>query len=194
MEKRGTAILPLHYGHPPEYLYRRMVKLGGIVCDLISEKIRKEISESNGELCSPEIILSRYAGRTICSVGDVTTRNLISASVDLFLQVVDLKTKRKSDGSFSHVEGSLSVANPPGVITHDLFLAIRNVFEDGRKTRIEVDGEEDLAVIPIIFYSKLDTVIAYGIPDKGMACLEVTQSLKEKIDDLLKRMDIEWQK
>jgi hypothetical protein len=161
---------------------------------IVSEKIRKEISESNGELCSPEIILSRYAGRTICSVGDVTTRNLISASVDLFLQVVDLKTKRKSDGSFSHVEGSLSVANPPGVITHDLFLAIRNVFEDGRKTRIEVDGEEDLAVIPIIFYSKLDTVIAYGIPDKGMACLEVTQSLKEKIDDLLKRMDIEWQK
>ena len=107
---------------------------------------------------------------------------------------MDLKTKRKSDGSFSHVEGSLSVANPPGVITHDLFLAIRNVFEDGRKTRIEVNGEEDLAVIPIIFYSKLDTVIAYGIPDKGMACLEVTQSLKEKIDDLLKRMDIEWQK
>ena len=161
---------------------------------IVSEKIRKEISESNGELCSPEIILSRYAGRTICSVGDVTTRNLVSASVNVFLQVVDLKTKRKSDGSFSHMEGSLSVANPPGVITHDLFLTLRKVFEDNRKTRIEVDGEEDLAVIPIIFYSKLDTVIAYGIPDKGMACLEVTQSLKEKIDDLLKRMDIEWQK
>ena len=42
MEKRGTAILPLHYGHPPEYLYRRMVKLGGIVCDLISEKFGTE--------------------------------------------------------------------------------------------------------------------------------------------------------
>ena len=161
---------------------------------IVSDKIRKEISESNGEICSPEIILKRYAGRTICSVGDVTTRNLVSASVDIFLQVVDLKTKRKSDGSFSHVEGSIKVSNPPGVITHDLFLSIKKVFEEGRETRIEVDGEEDLAVIPIIFYSKLDTVIAYGIPDIGMACLEVTQSLKEKIDDLLKRMDIEWQK
>lgn len=38
MEKRGSAILPLHYGHPPEYLYRRMVKLGGIVSDTIIEK------------------------------------------------------------------------------------------------------------------------------------------------------------
>lgn len=42
MEKRGTAILPLHYGHPPEYLYRRMVRLGGTICDLISEKFGTE--------------------------------------------------------------------------------------------------------------------------------------------------------
>ena len=38
MERKGTALLPLHYGHPPEYLYRRMVKLGGILSDLIVEK------------------------------------------------------------------------------------------------------------------------------------------------------------
>ncbi len=38
MEKRGSAILPLHYGHPPEYLYKRMVKLGGIVSETIIEK------------------------------------------------------------------------------------------------------------------------------------------------------------
>ncbi|WP_393972087.1 DUF359 domain-containing protein [Oxyplasma meridianum] len=161
---------------------------------IVSHIIREEISQSNGEFCSPEIVLNRYSGRTICSVGDVTTKILSSASVEVFLQVVDLKTKRNNDGSFPHIEGSIKVFNPPGVITHDLFLAIEKVFKEGKKARIEVDGEEDLAVIPIIFYSKLDTVIAYGIPDKGMACLEVTQSLKEKIDDLLKRMDIEWQK
>lgn len=38
MERRGSAILPLHYGHPPEYLYRRMVKLGGVISDTIIEK------------------------------------------------------------------------------------------------------------------------------------------------------------
>lgn len=38
MEKRGSAILPLHYGHPPEYLYKRMVKLGGLVSETIVEK------------------------------------------------------------------------------------------------------------------------------------------------------------
>ncbi len=35
MENHGSSILPLHYGHPPEYLYKRMVKLGGIISDII---------------------------------------------------------------------------------------------------------------------------------------------------------------
>ncbi len=35
MESTGSSILPLHYGHPPEYLYKRMVRLGGIISDII---------------------------------------------------------------------------------------------------------------------------------------------------------------
>ncbi len=38
MERRGTANLPLHYGKPPEYLFKRMVALGGTICDLIIQK------------------------------------------------------------------------------------------------------------------------------------------------------------
>ncbi|MCL4332188.1 MAG: DUF763 domain-containing protein [Candidatus Thermoplasmatota archaeon] len=38
MAGRGVAYLPLHYGHPPEKLYRRMRELSGIVADLIAEK------------------------------------------------------------------------------------------------------------------------------------------------------------
>lgn len=38
MRKTGISILPLHYGHPPQFLYRRMVTLGGILCSLIEEK------------------------------------------------------------------------------------------------------------------------------------------------------------
>lgn len=38
MERKGSALLPLHYGHPPEYLFKRMVKLGGLLSDLIIER------------------------------------------------------------------------------------------------------------------------------------------------------------
>jgi hypothetical protein len=42
VEKTGTAILPLHYGHPPEKLFRRMKILSGHLCDLIIEKFGVE--------------------------------------------------------------------------------------------------------------------------------------------------------
>lgn len=38
MDRKGTANLPLHYGRPPEYLFKRMVKLGGTISDLIIQK------------------------------------------------------------------------------------------------------------------------------------------------------------
>ncbi len=38
MPKTGSAILPLHYGHPPERLFKRMIQLGGTLCELILEK------------------------------------------------------------------------------------------------------------------------------------------------------------
>lgn len=38
MPKSGSATLPLHYGHPPVRLYKKMVELGGILSDLIIQK------------------------------------------------------------------------------------------------------------------------------------------------------------
>ncbi|CAC12222.1 conserved hypothetical protein [Thermoplasma acidophilum] len=35
MERRGISALPLHYGHPPEYLFKRAVKLSGIMAEII---------------------------------------------------------------------------------------------------------------------------------------------------------------
>ncbi|KJE48897.1 MULTISPECIES: DUF763 domain-containing protein [Acidiplasma] len=37
MRNNGSSIMPLHYGHPPEYLYKRMVELGGIISDIMIE-------------------------------------------------------------------------------------------------------------------------------------------------------------
>ncbi|MHB1439774.1 MAG: DUF763 domain-containing protein [Cuniculiplasma sp.] len=36
VQRDGTAYLPLHYGKPPELLYRKIVKLTGQICELIN--------------------------------------------------------------------------------------------------------------------------------------------------------------
>lgn len=42
MPRTGMSVLPLHYGHPPEYLYKRMIRLSGLISDLIIEKFGSE--------------------------------------------------------------------------------------------------------------------------------------------------------
>ncbi len=120
----------------------------------------------------------------IISVGDVTTENLKNNNVEIFLQVVDLMTKR-NERVFEHIKNSVKVPNPPGTISLALINAIKKAFESENKTRIEVLGEEDLAVIPIIFYADFNTVIVYGIPDKGMAYIKVNKEIKDTVKKML---------
>ncbi len=42
MERRGVSYLPLHYGKPPENLYRKMVTLTGQICTLICQTYSPE--------------------------------------------------------------------------------------------------------------------------------------------------------
>ncbi|MEM0139525.1 MAG: DUF359 domain-containing protein [Ferroplasma sp.] len=127
------------------------------------------------------------AGKII-TVGDVTTENILNAGIPVMLQVVDLKTKR-NERNFKHVDGSIKVENPPGMITMDLFNKIKESLESGKASRIEVNGEEDLAVIPIIFYAESNTVIVYGIPYTGMAYIKVDGKIKNEIKAMLEGMN-----
>ena len=159
---------------------------------IISEELRDEISKSNGAICSAETLSSEYEGYKIVSVGDVTTRVLHEASLKPYLEVVDLKTRRGTEGVFEPVPGSHKIRNDSGTLSHDLFLLIERLIATGGG-RIEIDGEEDLAVIPIIFYSDKNTVVAYGIPNVGMACIKVDSEIREHVKQLIERMEIKCQ-
>ncbi|MCL4335645.1 MAG: DUF359 domain-containing protein [Candidatus Thermoplasmatota archaeon] len=159
---------------------------------IISEDLRVEISKSNGPICSVESLSSEYKDCKIVSVGDVTTRNLHNALLTPFLEVVDLKTQRGTEGVFNPVPGSYKIRNNSGTLSHDLFMLIERLIATGGG-RIEIDGEEDLAVIPIIFYSDKNTVVAYGIPNVGMACIRVDSEIKEHVKQLIERMEIKCQ-
>ena len=73
------------------------------------------------------------------------------------------------------------------------YCAIAQFIDSHDGGRIEIDGEEDLAVIPIIFYSDKNTVVAYGIPDVGMACIPVSSEIKNMVTDLIERMEVRCQ-
>ncbi len=159
---------------------------------VVSEDIREEIARNNGVLCTPHNILNQYSGARIVAVGDVTTVELHKAGIMPYIEIVDLKTKRGIEGEFPSVPGSHRIKNDHATLSHDLFLLIQSLM-NGNGGRIEIDGEEDLAVIPIIFYSDLNTVVTYGIPDVGMACIPVNLEVKNLVTQMIERMEVRCQ-
>lgn len=155
----------------------------------------------------------------IACIGDVCTISLLEAGIKPKLCIVDYATKRLSleeakakilgligyDRIFWLVKDELNakvpkgfwlgirVKNPPSTITQNLWDAIAHAYTVENPTLIEVEGEEDLAALACIALGKIGTKVIYGIPDVGMQLLNITEELKQNVDEALKQMEVpEW--
>ena len=54
-----------------------------------------------------------------------------------------------------------------------------------RPSLVLVDGEEDLAVLPLILILPDSSVILYGQPNEGVVFCEVNPTLRKKAEELL---------
>lgn len=136
---------------------------------------------------SPEILVS---------VGDVVTKDCNAFSIKQKLSVVDFTVQRKhtfekiQELGFSGEELLLHANNPKSHLTTSLFQAIAQTVEQLSQREqiiILVDGEEDLAVIPLVLALPLGFVIVYGQPNQGIVRLAVTSETKDHAFALLKK-------
>ena len=109
--------------------------------------------------------------------------------------IVDYKTKRNvklTQKQMSVIESvkckSVEVDNESGTISQQLYFEIKKAIKSKITTKIIVNGEEDLATLPVIKHSKIGAKVIYGMPDKGMVVVDVNQQAKERTNKLLERM------
>ncbi|MCL4354265.1 pantetheine-phosphate adenylyltransferase [Patescibacteria group bacterium] len=132
------------------------------------------------------------------SVGDITTKNLIEASIKPLLSVIDFKVERKKTFSnikqlgFKGNEKTISIDNPAGMISKNLFLNLDKIMSNLSKENpiLIINGEDDLAVLPIVIFSPLQSIIFYGQPGKGMVKVIVSETIKNKAYLLLNKFDL----
>ena len=113
-------------------------------------------------------ILPMIEGRDIYAVGDVVTHNLQKKGIIPAVAVVDGYTMRTPCTRMPVVNGEcIQVKNPAGTLTDQLIRALEHAVRN-RPSTIIVDGEEDLAVIPLVLLADEGAVVLYGQPHKGV--------------------------
>lgn len=162
---------------------------------ILPEDMREKLSKPFGTLL-PTIdppVLEEMDPKFVISIGDVVTHALQERKFGQKISIVDLFVQRKqyytniSQHMFDEDQHIITVDNPAGSITPQLFFAIKAaVFDTGRFV-LSITGEEDLAVLPSILLAPLNFHIIYGQPDEGIVVIRVDEEAKQRAADILQK-------
>jgi hypothetical protein len=147
---------------------------------------RKLFQEPFGELY-PNIdeILSIITGSIVYAVGDVVTHNLQKRGITPAIAVIDGYTMRLPCKRMPVYRGEcIRVKNPAGTLTDDLIRTLDYAVIHPPVT-VLVDGEEDLAVIPLVMAAPEGAIVLYGQPHQGVVLRMVNLEAKETARNLL---------
>jgi hypothetical protein len=149
-----------------------------------------------GEIVTDDTILDEIRGSAfVVTVGDIVTLTLLQLGRVPDLSIVDYQTQRTPDydakTKLTEYEDQpvVTVKNPQGELTEELWMAIEDGYAHPRNLRIVVEGEEDLASLACIALAPDNTTVIYGIPNRGPMVLHVDQALKKRVEDLLAQME-----
>lgn len=130
-------------------------------------------------------IVPLIAGKDVYTVGDVVTHNLQKKGITPAIAVVDGYTMRSPCTRMPAVHDEcIFVKNPAGTITDELIRALERAVANPPVTVI-VDGEEDLAVIPLVLNAKDGAVVLYGQPHKGVVLRIVDREARKTAEGFL---------
>jgi cytidyltransferase-like protein len=208
-------VYPLVKGEDNEYISSSKIRRGNIDSEGISyinprwiqnrlfltEKIRSQLKKPLGILIRDILANKINKAPFVITVGDVTTKAFNLLFIGQNISVVDFKVSRikrfenLKELGFSGRERIFRVNNPAGCLTPALFKAISKIFNleiDNRRIILQVEGEEDLSVLPLILAAPLDSVIFYGQPNEGIVKVVVTKKTKQVVYKLVDQFETRY--
>ncbi len=149
-----------------------------------------------GVYSGDEIVSKVKDAEVLVSVGDECTLTLLRNDIKPSIAIIDYKTRRSDsvdEETLKPKDGAVIRAkNPQATITDDMWNAISEAFDEirFRKVVIEVDGEEDLASLAVIAQAPEGTIVIYGLPNRGVAHVEVNDFTKGQTNMFLRMMEV----
>jgi len=162
---------------------------------IMPDTLRPELGKPIGHVCIGDAIgssIEAHRNGIIVTVGDITTKTLLTAGAIPSLSIVDFQVERKPypelDGRFTALNiFRVNVPSGPGFIAKEAISVIQKwSLHPEEKIVLAVSGEEDLLALPAIAYGPVGAVVYYGQPGKGLVEVIVTQ---KKMDEAIALLD-----
>ena len=125
----------------------------------------------------------------LITVGDASSENISQLGIKSNIQIIDLM-ERRNKRKFPNLtwDEKRSITNPPGTLSTESIILLRDLIKQNIDSLIVVDGEEDLLALPSILFSPIHAHVLYGQPNEGLVIVSVTESLKVKVYGILIEM------
>ncbi len=168
---------------------------------ILTEKLRNEYKRLFGKLITKPTkasLIEAIRDRSpVVSVGDMVTYTLLRFDIHMDIAVVDYKTCRgtfaNADAIRSMTPNKHNITNDPGTVSDEAYTVVKRAMERDFPINptllIEVDGEEDLLLMPAVVHAPGNTVLFYGQPNVGMVAVYPDNELKKTMINFLEMME-----
>ncbi len=159
---------------------KELKKPQGVLIEGSSEKALERLKE----------FIEKEQPSCIISVGDVVSRNMIEYGISPYVFIVDNKVMRQPIKPLEvDSDQVLYASNPPGTITDEAQTAIKKALEEKGRTKVVIDGEEDLLAVSTVLFAPKNALVVYGQPEVGIVVVKVTEETRENMRFIVNAME-----
>ena len=135
--------------------------------------------------------------KLVVAIGDLVSLYTLKAGYKPKIIVIDFKTERRELGETFEKEITpflrdyvvVKVKNPQGHISDELVETLFEAVKSEKRYCIIVEGEEDLAALPLSIILPENSLILYGVPGRGIAAYTVNERDKILISRIIEEME-----
>lgn len=156
----------------------------------IPQGLREKLREPYGDIFKDiRKAAESMKGTDIIAVGDFVSFSLYSIGVIPRIFVVDGKVRRKPFRKKIPLDyDTVKSKNDPGFISKNLWMSVQKALGMKNPAKIQVDGEEDMAALPIILMAKKGSSVIYGLHDKGACVIRIDDDSRKAARNLLRKI------
>ncbi len=174
---------------------------------ILPEKVRSELRNPLGKVIRGSHMEEKKITKKIISmvkeikpimliaVGDIIANSMDKYGLSPDIKIMDFKSRRAvipEEKGGKIIRGKVHV-NDPGTVNPKSVLGINRAINQFLSTYepqvVKIRGEEDLLALPAILLSPLGSIILYGHWKLGVIMVEVDESKKADIIELLKKFE-----